>query len=574
MLVHYLHKLSSSTSSFFFPLVSTHIRHITMACGAGCCSPPKEPANSTPSEPAIEDKEEKCDDDCCSAASLAESAVLADECCNQNIGGKDTCCQPQKTSIPITETDCCAQEKVQPVEEACRKGCCSSPHATQTSCDESSCSPKPATSSCQKGCCSKDDPNPTKPLEKEVGCQKGCCSKPATLSCQKGCCSKDDPNPTKPLEQGIGCQKGCCSKTPSVSSDAPPCCEGKPAPCCNDACIERLALRECKNEKTGSQVPDCHQGTNGKACATHAQKAQRSYKERLEAIGCICRALVARGHESCCAPSKLSLSKTKFASKATSSRTSVDSCCGPAGVCGAAPQTSSRSNRSCADSCCGDFETEDSIDIVEETFPKTDGRIDPEKGQTGKEHVIISISGMTCTGCETKLKRTLGTLDSITNLKTSLVLARAEFDLNLQTASPEEVIKHLERTTEFKCERVASQGSSFDLVCTDPKSFVKGEWPDGVTDVRVVDKKTIRVDYEAKITGARDLIERGWGTPMELAPVSADPTLNAGSRHVRHMGFMTVLSTILTIPVLIMVSHFDPCILDLVQDKTGLDESF
>jgi Cu2+-exporting ATPase len=51
---------------------------------------------------------------------------------------------------------------------------------------------------------------------------------------------------------------------------------------------------------------------------------------------------------------------------------------------------------------------------------------DLEKGPSGKEHVILSISGMTCTGCETKLKRTLGTVELVKNLKTSLVLARAE----------------------------------------------------------------------------------------------------------------------------------------------------
>jgi copper chaperone CopZ len=69
---------------------------------------------------------------------------------------------------------------------------------------------------------------------------------------------------------------------------------------------------------------------------------------------------------------------------------------------------------------------------------------------------------MTCTGCETKLNQTLVTLPAVKDLKTSLVLSRAEFDINLRLSSVEQVIKHLERTTEFKCERVQSQGSSVE----------------------------------------------------------------------------------------------------------------
>lgn len=176
-----------------------------------------------------------------------------------------------------------------------------------------------------------------------------------------------------------------------------------------------------------------------------------------------------------------------------------------------------------------------------------------EMGLSGKEHVILSISGMTCTGCETKLSRTLATLPAITKIKTSLVLSRAEFDLDVGTTSAVEVMKHLERTTEFKCERVTNQGSRLDLICHgDPADVVKSDWPDGVTEVQVVDQKTIRVDFDAKIVGARDLVEHGWPAPMSLAPPRADPTLEAGARHVRHVGYMTLLSIVLTIPVLVL----------------------
>jgi heavy metal translocating P-type ATPase len=160
---------------------------------------------------------------------------------------------------------------------------------------------------------------------------------------------------------------------------------------------------------------------------------------------------------------------------------------------------------------------------------------------------------MTCTGCETKLQRTLGSLPYISKLQTSLVLARVEMDINASVATADDVIKHLHRTTEFKCERVSNQGCSLDFICSsDPAALINGQWPDGVLEVRLVDKQTIRVDYDAKIVGARDLLDDEWSRSLQLAPPCPDSSLDAGSKHVRHMGLLTLLSAFLTIPVLVM----------------------
>lgn len=178
---------------------------------------------------------------------------------------------------------------------------------------------------------------------------------------------------------------------------------------------------------------------------------------------------------------------------------------------------------------------------------------DLENQSTGKEHVVLSISGMTCTGCETKLNRTLATLPAVKGLKTSLVLSRAEFDIDLRLGSVEQVVNHLQRTTEFKCERVQNQGSSIDLIVPDDSSNFMGQsWPKGVIDMVLVDKQIVRVVFDAKVVGARDLAEKTWGPPIELAPPRGDPSLEAGSKHVRNVGYMTLLSAFFTIPVLVM----------------------
>jgi len=331
------------------------------------------------------------------------------------------------------------------------------------------------------------------------------------------------------------------------------------------------------------------------ACRQHSRSAWDQYQSRLEAVGCICRALLALGQESCCAPPRRPSEEKRRSSSRLSvtSCASADSCCAPkTGASGTIAKqepksikacctgkaasrvdacfdgkrfqeatvstcaSTSRDDESpsptaCVDACCSqEKEVTDKTRAVEFDATHT---VNLEKGITGNEHVILSISGMTCTGCETKLSRTLATLPSITKLKTSLVLSRAEFDVDIGTTSAVEVMKHLERTTEFKCERITTQGSSLDLIChSDPADAIKGAWPEGVTEVKMVDRKTIRVDFDAKIVGARDLAEKGWPTPLLLAPPRADPTLEASSKHVRHVGHMTLLSIALTIPVLVL----------------------
>lgn len=179
--------------------------------------------------------------------------------------------------------------------------------------------------------------------------------------------------------------------------------------------------------------------------------------------------------------------------------------------------------------------------------------VDIEQAVSGDEHVVLSISGMTCTGCETKLRRTLGNLESVKNLKTSLLLARAEFDFDPNSGTVEDVMRHLERTTEFKSEKIMNQGSSIDIIpSVDTASFINGAWPPGVTGMAAIDSKTVNVTFDAKVVGARDLLESGWESPQRLAAPRADPTVEAGNKHVRHMGFMTLLSALLTIPVLVL----------------------
>jgi heavy metal translocating P-type ATPase len=394
---------------------------------------------------------------------------------------------------------------------------------------------------------------------------------------------------------------GCCSSKPVDiglrDTKRPSCCEDKLSPCCDSSCIERIALRECAAQskclcskaldslltlctiasRTGTGPWNCTQGNDRVPCQQHKRSAQDRFQSKLEALGCICRALLDLGQESCCAPSRQSslgrkreLKTSTYESAAKSPLESEDGglavkieCC--ADDCSDEKITQGTSASPCADvssdntlsanacaSTCYTHETrlKPVPGDIEANAPHL---VEPEMGLSGKKHVLLSISGMTCTGCETKLSRTLAALPAVTKLKTSLVLSRAEFELDIGVTSANDVMRHVERTTEFKCERISNQGSTLDLICHgNATDIVKSEWPNGVVEVKMMDQNTIQVNFDAKIVGARDLVERGWSVPMALAPPCTDPTLEAGARHVRQVGYMTLLSVILTMPVLVL----------------------
>lgn len=534
-----------------------------MPCSSGSYGPPQTPpvqeetktlTSSSSGERASPDAEQNPSDG---------TEEVQDDCCqpkDDKCGDKDGCCGTN-TDSDSEPANCCAPSPKESIDEGCAKPCCSTEKTKQLPTKDN-------------GCCGPK--SPSQPAD-------NCCGPPA--------------NNTTP-------QHGCT--TPSVSTvkldKAPSCCEGKPSPCCDSACIDRLALRECASGKpapssySGSSS-ECTHGAGGQPCRRHNRSVREYYQAKLDALGCICRALLAMGQESCCVTKdKPSVERKRSSRKSSPQRAVIDSCCATGtstcasgsarprskkgcgaaspqpeeescgkGCCSSAPVTTKpvacsdgccdespvpSAAGSCADVCCSEKKPAAIREVVREVEQQTG---DLEQGMTDKEHVILSISGMTCTGCETNLRRTLGTLPAVKNLKTSLVLARAEFDIDGSRTSAETVIKHLERTTEFKCERVKNEGSRMDLICnSDPLHFVNGSWPDGVVDIRVVGTKVIRVDYDAERVGARDLLEKGWDEPMKLAEPTGDPTLGTGAKHVRHVGYMTLLSAALTIPVLVL----------------------
>ncbi|MCJ1233585.1 hypothetical protein MMC14_001543 [Varicellaria rhodocarpa] len=184
---------------------------------------------------------------------------------------------------------------------------------------------------------------------------------------------------------------------------------------------------------------------------------------------------------------------------------------------------------------------------------KVSNNLDIEKGALALQHVVLDVQGLTCVGCETKLFRSLRDIPGMHNLHTSLVLSQAEFDLDEKAGPVPEIIKSVEKNTGFTCQQLSSQGQDIDVVVDgDAKAFVERKYPDGVTQMMAIDKRTVRITYDANIIGARALIENCFDSPLELSAPRGSSELESGKKHVRSTAWITLVSAILTIPVLIL----------------------
>lgn len=191
-----------------------------MACGSGCCSRP--PARATDAEPGT--------------SGLEASAPMAGTGTTRLEIGQETA----EVGMPDA---CCAGDTVSE-DASCKDGCC----AVQ---------PQPAAAvpdaeACQDGCCADEEPA----ASVRNGVADGCCAgeeetpgpNPGQASCRDACCAEKQPAGVPKAQPDSECEDACCSGKDSAANAAedPDCCRGKPSPCCDDACLDRLAARECR----------------------------------------------------------------------------------------------------------------------------------------------------------------------------------------------------------------------------------------------------------------------------------------------------------------------------------------
>ncbi|KAF4339427.1 Cu2+-exporting ATPase [Fusarium beomiforme] len=444
--------------------------------------------------------------------------------------GQESCCETRDRPV-ITKQ--CSKSSSRSLMRNSMDSCCSTGSVTQERAADNHLRLRKGSSeivksakrpsgktTCIKSCCSVVDPDKEAVSKK---CAKSCCSEDVA----KPGCSKSESANEKSTVDKCGCLAGCCSKR---------------------AASKRQLVEESCGSNCCSEGDLSNQAIGSSDCSDNSRKTQHKGPSIVE--GAFEGAFTVQDADSC------RDQEIDAIVKELPKSTCVSPCCK------SSANAVIKTSNSCAGSCCErsrftsppkDAGCTPAVVRENSRIEAIHGLDDVENQAAGKEHVVLSISGMTCTGCEAKLNRTLATLPAVKDLKTSLVLSRAEFNIDLHLGSVDEVIKHLERTTEFKCESLQTKGSSLDFIVDGSSSeFVSQTWPEGVLDMSLVDKNTVRVSFDPQVIGARDLAERSWDPPVKLAPPRGDSSLEAGSKHVRHVGYTALLSGVLTIPVLVM----------------------
>ena len=193
--------------------------------------------------------------------------------------GKDSCCDGGHSTgekankgrcCSDMETDCSTFTEVVHRDDQCPirheptkgDGCKSTNSLGAGSCQGISFS-EPSKPEREDGCCNPEDnegDHGCRPPDiSSIGCQDGCCSgltnntqgiagsKIRDIDVDDKCCA---PKSTDPRYQ-----KNYPSTPESSNSKptkAPSCCKDKASPCCDVSCLDRIALRECKYQKSAA----------------------------------------------------------------------------------------------------------------------------------------------------------------------------------------------------------------------------------------------------------------------------------------------------------------------------------
>lgn len=202
------------------------------------------------------------------------------------------------------------------------------------------------------------------------------------------------------------------------------------------------------------------------------------------------------------------------------------------------------------DSCCSGGSCSEKKDLLQAKGSGT--QPDLEKGLLSSEKVVLSVQGMTCTGCETKLERTLVNIPGVSKIKTSLVLSRAEFHINPAQISCEEAVQRLQKATGFECQKISQTGHELEVMSPPTRERLPKHLPSGVLSLSSATDTTIKISYDPHAIGARDVVEKIFDRQLELAPNRPDPSISVANKHAWQVGIATFISACLTLPVLIL----------------------
>lgn len=318
------------------------------------------------------------------------------------------------------------------------------------------------------------------------------------------------------------------------------CCSTTNGPRCTEDCVLAYAEYDCTTS-THDHDSDVHAGVT--PCSRHLQIALDTYGAMLKRAICLCQNIASSDVVRCCARKS---PKTRVRQR------------GPASHCKSIQPktrddtTSEQKSDVCEDSCCTERKSIASITSVHrasrDPIPKD---CDPEAAGKAEE-VKISVQGMTCTGCETKLGRCLNSVKGVSDVRISFANGSADFRVDTRLTTAKEVVARAREITGFTITHIRRELRSVDLLITRTYAKELIDKPvSGIIDIEILNKNQVRIFYDPRMVGARTLIGE-LGSNISLAPVQENDALGKEKVHLLAMGIKTGLALIFTIPVCVL----------------------
>lgn len=178
---------------------------------------------------------------------------------------------------------------------------------------------------------------------------------------------------------------------------------------------------------------------------------------------------------------------------------------------------------------------------------------DPEKGNPHLDHCVLKFSGSNCPGCTGEITKALESTASVSNLRMNQVLLQADFDHDSAKGSKASLLRSIQKRTGRQCEFVENKLRDLEVnVLDNSTKLTKSMLPTGVQSIRRLSKDTYAIRYDAKTLRARNLLKAmsiAMNCAVCLAPPKSDKGLPA---ELRKAAYLTCLSSILTLPILIL----------------------
>ena len=317
-------------------------------------------------------------------------------------------------------------------------------------------------------------------------------------------------------------------------------------------------MKDLRNDELHCLEPCCGSITNEplestSACSEHLQAAFERFEALLRRGQCLCRKMIAEFNFCCCCGTYEDGRSKRAASEQPASKR----CDSP---------------KKCAgDQCCSGGANEAKGHTSADTLAACDPAGTDIEHAAAREHVVINVTGMTCTGCSRKMQNVLNDIAGVSNPEVTFVSGTAKFELDAALASLDEVLPLIERRTGFKLSRVfkddhqqldvlLDEGAaakfeqralngvlSFEKACSHSRAARRRlAFTDSPQKLKA--KRTYRITYDPHLIGARSLLP----AEGELAPPGRNSSQTEGRQRLFEMAWATAVSAALTIPVVVL----------------------